>query len=75
MYRKNLIAICTLLQYAPKTLTGNLLENVSLAVQYTPDLCRSILYFFFETPTAYNNRSALTPARTDEPTYLLVLDE
>jgi len=38
-WRKNLITICTLVQYAPQTLTGNLWENVSLAVQYAPDLC------------------------------------
>ena len=69
------------LQYAhfynthPQTLTGNLWENVILAVQYAPDLRHSILYFFFKPRSTYNNRSALTPERTDEPTYLLVLDE
>ena len=42
-YRKNPITICTLLQYAPQPLMGNLWENVSLAVRYAPDLCHSIL--------------------------------
>jgi len=65
----------TLLQFAPQTLTGNLWENVSLAVQYAPDLHHSILYFFFKPCSAYNNRSALTPEWTEELTYLLVLDE
>jgi len=74
-YLKNPITTCTLLQYAPQTLTGNLWENVSLAVQHAPDLHYSILYFFFKPRSAYNNRSALTPERTVEPTYLLVLDE
>jgi len=64
-----------LLQYEPKNLTGNLWENVSLAVQHAPDLRHSISYFFFKPCSAYNNRLALTPERTDEPTYLLVLDE
>jgi len=53
--------IRTLVQNAPQTLTENLWENVSLAVQYAPDLCHSILYFFFKPHSAYNNRSALTP--------------
>jgi len=69
------ITIRTLLQHAPQTLTWNLWENVSLAVQYAPNLCHSILCFFFKPRSAYNNRSALTPERTDEPMYLLVLDE
>jgi len=47
-YRKNPITIRTLLQYAPQTLTGNLCEKVSLAVQHAPDLCHGILYFFFK---------------------------
>ena len=72
---KNLNTILTLAQYAPQTLTGNLWENVSLAVQYAPDLRHSILYFFFKPHCAYNNRSALTLERTNEPTYLLVLYE
>jgi len=38
VYRKNPITIRILLQYAPETLTGNLWENVSLAVQYAPDI-------------------------------------
>jgi len=54
---------------------NDLWENVSLAVQYAPDLRHSILCFFFNSRSAYNNSSALTPERTDEPTYLLVLDE
>ena len=56
-------------------MTGNLWKNVRLAVQYAPELHGSILYFFFKPRSAYDNRSALTPERTDEPTYLLVLDE
>jgi len=50
-------------------------ENISLAVQYAPDLRHSNLYLFFKPHSAYNNRSALTPEWTDEPMYLLVLDE
>jgi len=65
----------TLVQNAPETLTGNLWENVTLAVQYAHDLRHSILYFFFKPGSAYINRSALTPEPTDKPMYLLVLDE
>jgi len=54
---------------------GKFVENVRLAIQYAPYLHYSILYFFVKTRCAYNNRSALTPEWTDEPTYLLVLDE
>jgi len=63
-------------------------ENVSLAVLYAPNLLHNalarlanlpeglyILYFFFKPGSAYNNRSAWTLEWTDEPTYLLVLDE
>jgi len=63
-YRKNPITIRTLLQYAPQTLTGNLWDNVSLAVKYAPDLHHSILYFYLKPCSPYNNRSPLTPERT-----------
>jgi len=75
IYRKNPITIRTFLQYTPQTLTGDLWENVTLAVQYVPDLHHIIFYFFFKPPSAYNNRSALTLERTNDPVYLLVLDE
>jgi len=39
MYRKISNTIRTLVQYAPQTFTGELWENVSLAVQYAPVLC------------------------------------
>jgi len=61
-WHKTFITIRTVkirLQYAPQTLTGNLWENVSLAVQCASDLCHSILYFFFKPRCTYNNRSAL----------------
>ena len=38
-YRKISNTVCTLVQYAPQTFTGEPWENVSLAVQYAPVLC------------------------------------
>ena len=41
-YRKISNTIRTHVQYAPQTFTGELWENVSLAVQYAPVLCHLI---------------------------------
>jgi len=46
------ILLCPLLQYTLQTLIGNLWENVSLAVQYAPDVRCCILCFLFKLHSA-----------------------